>query len=78
MAVMTEQLRWKVYQASQTDAFGYDKLRYGVREEYDDGATRYIHNQVFEELEEAQALANRFNGNMRKGMKYDNTMKTWR
>jgi hypothetical protein len=78
MTVMTEQVRWKVYLASQTDGFGYERLRYGVREEYEDGATRAIHNQVFESEEEAQALANRFNGNVRKGMKYDNTMKTWR
>jgi hypothetical protein len=78
MTVMTETVRWKAYQVQQHDAFGYSRVRYGVREYYEDGATRFIHNEVFDTQEEAEALAARFNLNNRKGMTYDNVMKVWR
>lgn len=70
--------RWRAYKASRTDGFGYEVEKYGVREEYADGATRYVHNQVFDTLEEAEQLAARFHLNARKGMTYDNSMKQWR
>ena len=76
--VMTDAPRWRVYVVRQTDAFGYDRERYGVREEYAEGGTRAIHNEVVEDREAAEVMAAKFNLNARKGMAYDNTMKTWR
>ena len=32
---------WKVYPVRRTDLYGYAKERFGVREEYPDGATRH-------------------------------------
>jgi hypothetical protein len=78
MTVTTDTPRWRAYKASQTDGFGYDRERWGVREEYQDGATRYVHNQVFEDASEAETMAAKFNLNVRKGMTYDNVMKQWR
>lgn len=69
--------RWQAYEVKQTDAFGYDRVRYGVREAYADGATRHVHNELFEEPDAAEQLAARFNLNARKGMAYDNAMKRW-
>jgi len=70
--------RWRAYEVRRPDAFGYDVVKYGVREEYGDGATRYIHSQVFATMEEAEQIAARFNINAKKGMAYDNVMETWR
>ena len=70
--------RWRAYEVHRPDAFGYEVVQYGVREEYDDGATRFIHNALLNTIEEAEQLAARFNINARKGMTYDNTMKQWR
>jgi hypothetical protein len=78
MFATDERPTWKVYEVRRPDMFGYDSVKYGVREEYTDGATRYIHNEVLETPEQAQLLASKFNVNARKGMTYDNTMKTWR
>jgi hypothetical protein len=78
MEVATDTPRWRVYEVRQQDAFGYDRVRYGLREEYEDGATRCIHNETFEDEAEAQTQAARFNLNAKKGMRYDNIMKTWR
>ena len=75
---VTEVPLWRAYLVQQTDAFGYDRERWGVREEYRDGSTRYIHNQVLEDREQAEKLAAQFNFNVRKGKQYDNAMKTWR
>ena len=72
-----EKPRWKAYEVRQADMYGYEKVKYGVREEYTDGATRSIHNELLDTVEEAQLLASKFNVNARKGMEYDNTMKTW-
>jgi hypothetical protein len=68
---------WKAYTARKTDLRGYDDEKYGVREEYTDGATRYVHNEVFDTHEEAQLLASKFNLYARKGRVYDNIMKRW-
>jgi hypothetical protein len=73
----TDEPRWSVYEARQRDGFGYEKVRYGIREEYADGATRFTHNETFETREEAEILAARFHLNSRKGKTYDNVMKTW-
>jgi hypothetical protein len=70
--------RWRAYEVQQSDAFGYGTAKYGVREEYEDGATRYIHNVVFDTREEAEQVAAKFHINSRKGMTYDNVMKQWR
>jgi len=70
--------RWRAYKASRTDGFGYEVEKYGVREQYSDGGTRAIHDEVFDTMEEAEQLAARFVLNTRKGMSYDNTMKKWR
>jgi hypothetical protein len=72
-----EKPMWKAYMVRQTDMRGYSSERFGVREEYSDGATRDIHNEVFETREEAQLLASKFNLYARKGRTYDNTMKRW-
>jgi hypothetical protein len=72
-----DKAEWKAYQVQQTDLRGYASERFGVREEYTDGATACIHNQVFETREEAQLLASKFNLYARKGRTYDNTMKRW-
>ena len=72
-----DRLTWKAYEIRETDLHGYDTVRFGVREEYDDGATRYIHNERFDTREEAQLLASRFNLLARKGHRYDNSMKQW-
>lgn len=69
---------WKVYTVRRNDLYGYGTEKYGVREEYPDGATRDAHNETFDTPEEAQLLAARFNQNARKGSVYDNAMKTWR
>jgi hypothetical protein len=72
-----ERPTWKVYEVQTPDMFGYANVKYGVREEYTDGATRYIHNEALDSADEAQLLAARFNGYARKGRTYDNRMKTW-
>lgn len=77
MQITEERLAWRAYEARETDMFGYDTIKYGVREEYEDGATGAIHNERFATREEAQILASRFNLNARKGRKYDTVMKTW-
>ncbi len=77
-ATVEEKPRWRAYEVHRPDAFGYDIVKYGVREEYDDGATRYIHNAVFDTREEAEQVAARFHLNTLKGMSYDNVMKQWR
>lgn len=73
----TEKPNWRAYEVRQADMFGYEKVKYGVREEYTDGATRYIHNELFDTREQAQLLATQFNLYVRKGRSYDNTMKRW-
>jgi hypothetical protein len=76
---MSDEPLWKSYTVRRADMFGYDdKVKYGVREEYPDGATRFVHNEVVDTREEADAMAARFNGLRRKGKTYDNTMKEWR
>jgi hypothetical protein len=77
MQTTEERLVWRAYEVRETDMFGYHTFKYGVREEYTDGATGAIHNERFATREEAQILASRFNVNARKGRKYDNAMKTW-
>lgn len=72
-----DRITWQPYPITRRDGFGYSVVEYGVREEYDDGATRAIHNETFATLEEAQILAARFNLFARKGQKYDNSMKKW-
>ena len=74
---MADEPRWKAYPVRQSDMFEYSTEKYGVREEYPEGATRYIHNETFETEEEAQMVAARFNINRQKGKTYDNVMKTW-
>jgi len=73
-----ERTTWKVYPVRRNDLYGYGAEKYGVREEFADGATRHVHNETFETPEEAQLLAAKFNQNARKGGVYDNVMKTWR
>lgn len=77
MTVDTERPVWKVYEVRDTDMYGYHTIRYAVREEYADGATRHIHNERVDTPEEAQLLASKFNLYARKGRRYDNVMKTW-
>ncbi|MFQ5460113.1 MAG: hypothetical protein ACE5EL_04915 [Anaerolineae bacterium] len=72
-----ERVMWKAYEVRETDMYGYDTVKYGVREEYSDGATRAIHNERFANVEEAQMVASKFNVLARKGRSYDNTMKQW-
>lgn len=72
-----DRITWRTYPVARRDAFGYQVVEYGVREEYDDGATRAIHNETFATEEEAQLLASRFNLFVRKGQTYDNAMKKW-
>lgn len=74
---MSDEPRWKAYTVRQSDAFEYETVKYGVREEYPEGATRYIHNEVFDSEDEAQMIAARFNIHRQKGKTYDNVMKTW-
>ena len=74
---MSDSPMWRPYEVNRPDAFGYDSHKFGVREEYNDGATRYIHTELVPTMEEAETLAARFNVYARKGRKYDNTMKTW-
>lgn len=68
---------WKVYVVRRNDLYGYGTERYGVREEYPDGATRFVHDETFETAEEAQLVAARFNQKARKGGVYDNALKAW-
>jgi len=70
--------RWRAYEVRRSDIFGYETVKYGVREEYSDGATRFTHNVMFDTLEEAEQVAARFHINTTKGMTYDNMMKQWR
>ena len=77
MQVMNDVPKWRAYEVRKPDGFGYDRVQYGVREEYEDGATRYVHNEVKDNLEDAEQMAALFNLNVRKGKTYDNTMKTW-
>ena len=70
--------RWTAYKTQLTDGFGYDKERWGVREEYPDGATRHIHDEVYATEEEAMQVAARFHLNAKKGKTYDNVMKEWK
>ncbi len=70
--------RWQAYETRHKDAFGYDKVRFGVREEYPDGSTGNIHNETFETRDEAEIMAARFHLNSRKGKTYDNVLKEWR
>ena len=76
-AMIDDKPLWKAYRVQQVDAFGYATERWGVREEYRDGATRHIHHQVFETEEDAQILAIKFNSYARQGRTYDNAMKAW-
>ncbi|MCE7938152.1 hypothetical protein DCC79_06255 [bacterium] len=76
-AVKEETPRWQAYELRKADIFGYETVRYGVREAYADGATRHVHNEDFATREEAEQLAARFHLNARKGMTYDNVMKRW-
>jgi len=78
MIANDERPTWKAYEVRRPDMYGYDTVKYGVREEYEDGATRSIHSELFDTREEAQLLASKFNMNARKGHSYDNVMKTWR
>lgn len=73
----TDTPRWRAYPVRQADGFGYADEKYGVREEYSDGATRYVHNELFDTLEQAEQVAARFHLNSKKGMTYDNVMKRW-
>ena len=68
---------WRAYKTQETDSHGYASEKFGVREEYGDGATRYIHSETMDTIEEAQLLASKFNMNIRKGKTYDNRMKSW-
>ena len=77
MITTDERPTWTEYEVRQHDMYGYFKLKYGVREEYTDGATRFIHNELVDTPEEAQLLASKFNMNTRKGKMYDNVMKSW-
>lgn len=77
MATTVERPRWRVYEVRETDMYGYYKTKYGVREEYTDGATRYTHSERFEAREDAERLAALFEVNARKGKTYDNVMKAW-
>ena len=72
-----DRITWRPYSVSRRDGFGYEVTEFGVREEYDDGATRFIHNETFGTHEEAQIAASKFNLRARKGQTYDNIMKTW-
>ena len=78
MASNEEKPRWRAYASQKPDMFGYAKEQYGVREQYADGSTRYIHNETFESQEDAERIAARFNLNAQKGQTYDNVMKVWR
>lgn len=77
MMLNDERPQWKAYPVRHIDMHGYETVQYGVREEYADGATRYIHNEVKATREEAQIMATLFNLHVRKGKTYDNTMKRW-
>ena len=77
MTVTDERLECRAYEVRETDAFGYDRIKYGVRQEYSDGGTAAIHNERFNTRDEAVILASRFNLNARKGRKYDVLMKVW-
>jgi hypothetical protein len=69
---------WKVYPVRRNDLYGYAKERFGVREEYPDGATRHVHDETYDTAEEAQLVATKFNQKARKGAVYDNALKAWR
>lgn len=76
--LLEDRTTWRVYEVSEKDIYGYGKTSYGIREEYPDGATRFIHDERFDTAEEAQIAASKFNLNARKGQSYDNRMKRWR